>query len=209
MTTLHELAAKLAATNPTASANSSSADSDCMVPPAFGLAAGQPAGAPATTAPAAPKKGKDKARPSAQPAKPLKMSDAERREHRRHDMDHQGITVDRWDGARRAGRPFGKIVDLSAGGLRIRTDNAENIRPDNQIRVRIELPDYAGISPFVDHQSADGRPLAKREWVGWMAVTRVKPVVGNVTDVAGRLVDMDEMDRGMLGLYLSTQPLAA
>jgi hypothetical protein len=28
-------------------------------------------------------------------------------------------------------------------------------------------------------------------------------------DIAGRLVDMDEMDRGMLGLYLSTQPLAA
>jgi hypothetical protein len=28
-------------------------------------------------------------------------------------------------------------------------------------------------------------------------------------DVAGRLADMDDIDRGMLGLYLSTQPLAA
>jgi hypothetical protein len=28
-------------------------------------------------------------------------------------------------------------------------------------------------------------------------------------EVAGRLVDMDELDRGMLSLYLSTQPLAA
>ena len=29
-----------------------------------------------------------------------------------------------------------------------------------------------------------------------------------VTEIAGRLVDMDELDRGMLGLYLSTQPLS-
>jgi ABC-type dipeptide/oligopeptide/nickel transport system ATPase subunit len=28
-------------------------------------------------------------------------------------------------------------------------------------------------------------------------------------EIAGRLLDMEEMDRGMLGLYLSTQPLAA
>jgi hypothetical protein len=37
----------------------------------------------------------------------------------------------------------------------------------------------------------------------------VKKVDGKNFDVAGRLVDMEEMDRGMLGLYLSTQPLAA
>ena len=48
----------------------------------------------------------------------------------------------------------------------------------------------------------------KREWVGWMAVARVNNVPGG-TEVAGRLVDMDEMDRSMLGLYLSTQPIAA
>jgi hypothetical protein len=42
-----------------------------------------------------------------------------------------------------------------------------------------------------------------------MAVNRVKPLDASHTEVAGRLVDMDEMDRGMLGLYLSTQPLAA
>jgi hypothetical protein len=43
-----------------------------------------------------------------------------------------------------------------------------------------------------------------------MAVARVIKVDGGKeVDVAGRLVDMDEMDRGMLGLYLSTQPLAA
>jgi len=42
-----------------------------------------------------------------------------------------------------------------------------------------------------------------------MAVSRVMKVSEQQYEVAGRLVDMDEMDRGMLGLYLSTQPLAA
>ena len=131
---------------------------------------------------------------------------AERRQHRRHDMEQQGIAIDRWDGARRVGQMFGQIVDLSAGGVRIRTEQA-NIRADQQVRVRIELPVYAGICPFVEATEADLQP--KREWIGWMAVARVNKVDGEHVDVAGRLVDMDEMDRGMLGLYLSTQPLAA
>jgi hypothetical protein len=130
----------------------------------------------------------------------------ERRQHRRHEMDHHGITVERWDGSRRIGKPFGQIIDLSAGGVRIRTDQT-SVRTDNQIRVRLELPDYAGISPFIDRSGASMRP--KREWVGWMAVSRVQKVDEKHLDVAGRLVDMEEIDRGMLGLYLSTQPLAA
>jgi hypothetical protein len=129
---------------------------------------------------------------------------AERREHRRHDLEMKSLTVDRWDGAR-GGQVFGQLVDLSAGGVRIRTTQG-NIKPDNQIRVRLELPVYAGISPFVD--MADKKLQPKREWVGWMAVTRVKNI-DDKYDIAGRLVDMEEMDRGMLGLYLSTQPLAA
>ena len=131
---------------------------------------------------------------------------AERREHRRHDMACQEIVIDRWDGARRSGKPFGQIIDLSAGGVRIRTEQA-NLRPDQQVRVRIELPDYAGICPFIDSTQKNLEP--KREWVGWMAVARVIKSADNHCDVAGRLVDMDEIDRGMLGLYLSTQPLAA
>jgi len=130
----------------------------------------------------------------------------ERRRHRRHDLEQQGITMERWDGSRRARQPFGQIVDISASGIRVRTREA-NIRPDNQIRVRLELPSYAGICPFVD-TSADA-PRPKREWVGWMTVSRVRQVTTSNYEVAGRLVDMDEMDRGMLGLYLSTQPLAA
>ena len=131
---------------------------------------------------------------------------AERREHRRHDLEQQDLCIDRWDGARRSGETFGQIVDLSAGGVRIRTEQT-NIRPDQQVRVRLELPVYAGISPFIDSNSKELQP--KREWVGWMAVARVNKVDEKRVDVAGRLVDMDEMDRGMLGLYLSTQPLAA
>jgi hypothetical protein len=133
-------------------------------------------------------------------------SESERRQHRRHDMEGQSIPVDRWDGGHRPGKSFGKIVDISAGGVRIRTSQ-HNVKPDNQIRVRLELPSYAGISPFIASQGKSLTP--KSEWIGWMSVARVKKVNKDEYDVAGRLVDMDEIDRGMLGLYLSTQPLAA
>jgi hypothetical protein len=136
---------------------------------------------------------------------PQGLSHVERRAHRRADMEQQEIVVERWDGGRRVGTPFGKIVDISAGGVRIRTQ--QNIRPDHQIRLRLELPAYAGISPFIDNNSA--ALTAKREWVGWLAISRVQKVDAKTFDVAGRLVDMEEIDRGMLGLYLSTQPLAA
>lgn len=136
----------------------------------------------------------------------VESSGAERREHRRHEMEQQGIAVERWDGKRRVGKPFGTIVDLSAGGVRIRTDQ-KTLRPDHQIRLRLELPVYAGICPFVDTQNSELQP--KRDWVGWMSVARVQEVDDSEVEVAGRLVDMDEMDRGMLGLYLSTLPLAA
>jgi len=129
----------------------------------------------------------------------------DRRAHRRHDLEQQGIPVERFDG-RRGADVIGRIVDISAGGVRIRTAQ-RGLRPDHQIRVRLELPPFAGISPFVD--TAAGRPEPKQEWVGWMAVCRVIETEGGEIEIAGRLLDMEEMDRGMLGLYLSTQPLAA
>lgn len=132
---------------------------------------------------------------------------SDRREHRRHDLEPQGISVARWDGSKRVPKEFGRIVDLSAGGVRIRT-NQTNVKADGQIRLRLELPAYAGICPFVD--TSAGTPQPKKEWVGWLSIARVKPAENrDEVEVAGRLVDMDEMDRGMLGLYLSTQPLAA
>ncbi|MCS7034556.1 MAG: PilZ domain-containing protein [Phycisphaerae bacterium] len=131
---------------------------------------------------------------------------AERRRFRRHDFENQGISVERFDGGRTGRKIFGHLIDISAGGVRIRTPEA-SVKPDSHIRVRLELPPYAGITPFVD---TSGPQLAgKREWVGWMTVRRVQPQPDGNYDVAGPLVDMEELDRGMLGLYLSTQPLAA
>jgi hypothetical protein len=131
---------------------------------------------------------------------------SDRREHRRHDLEQQALAVERWDGQHRVGKPLGRIVDISAGGVRVLADKAD-VRPDQHIRVRVALPSYAGISPFVAPSAAGLQP--KSEWIGWMTVSRVKPLSDERIEVAGRLVDMDEMDRGMLGLYLSTQPLAA
>lgn len=128
----------------------------------------------------------------------------DRREHRRHDMETQGVTVERFDG--RGGKTFGQLVDISAGGMRLRTTEG-SVRPDQQIRVRLELPTFAGINPFIGRAGDGLEP--RREWVGWMAVSRVQPTGKGQHEIAGRLVDMDEMDRGMLSLYLSTQPLAA
>ena len=138
--------------------------------------------------------------------KPAKDIAAEQRTHRRYDLGGQTLMVNRWDASRRTAAPLGYLVDLSAGGARIRTEQA-SIKPDSQIRVRLELPAYAGICPFIENST--GTPQPKTEWVGWLAVSRVQQVEGKQYEVAGRLVDMDEMDRGMLGLYLSTQPLAA
>jgi hypothetical protein len=131
---------------------------------------------------------------------------AERREHRRYELGGQTLSVNRWDGRRREALNFGFLMDLSAGGVRVRT-NEPNIKPDHQIRVRLEMPSYAGICPFIEANSQQAKP--KNEWIGWLAVSRVIKADDNQYDVAGRLIDMDEMDRGMLGLYLSTQPLAA
>ena len=130
----------------------------------------------------------------------------ERRRHRRHDLEIQDITIQRWDSQRGIGQKLGCVVDLSAGGVRIRTSDS-SLRPDQQVRVRLALPTFAGISPFVDISTGLARP--KTEWVGWMAVTRVSHLGGGEFEAAGTLIDMEELDRGMLGLYLSTQPLAA
>lgn len=137
---------------------------------------------------------------------PQTSTASDRRVHRRYDLGGQTLSVNRWDGRRREAQDLGYLVDLSATGARVRTTQ-ENIKPDQQIRVRLEMPSYAGICPFIDTTGNDPKP--KNEWVGWMAVSRVQKIADHQFEVAGRLVDMDDMDRGMLGLYLSTQPLAA
>jgi hypothetical protein len=139
------------------------------------------------------------------PATTSAKSKADRRDHRRHDMETQDLVVDRWDGSRRSGMRLGTIVDLSASGARIRISQA-NVKPGAQIHVRLELPAFAGISPFIHARGKGLTPT--NEWVGWMSVDRVVRIKKDEYEVAGRLIDMDEIDRGMLGLYLSAQPLA-
>lgn len=129
----------------------------------------------------------------------------DRRRHRRHDYEFAHVSVERWDGPTKGGRAFGEMMDLSAGGIRVRTSSAD-LRVGAQIRIRLRLPAYAGISPFV---AADGSGKGSNEWCGWMTITRVQKVNSDLYDIAGRLVDMREIDRGMLTLYLSAQPLAA
>src|SRR5438045_7324897 len=89
---------------------------------------------------------------------------AERREHRRYELGGQTLSVNRWDGRRREALDFGYLMDLSAGGVRVRT-NQKNIKPDHQIRVRLEMPSYAGICPFVDSNGQQATP--NNEWIGW------------------------------------------
>jgi PilZ domain len=130
----------------------------------------------------------------------------ERRQHRRCEIDNNRILVERFDSTNRfaGGKPLGHLVNISAGGVCIKTAE-NNLKIGSQIRIRMTLPSYAGIMPFV---SQDGSCRGTNEWSGWMTVVRVSKVDG-AYEIAGRMVDMREIDRGMLGLYLSAQPLAA
>ena len=132
-------------------------------------------------------------------------NERDRRKHRRHDLEHSEIKVERYSGPTKGGQPFGEAIDLSASGIRVRVRNRE-VKVGSQLRIRLRLPAYAGISPFVAN---DGSGRGSNEWTGWMTVTRMSKVNSDLWDVAGRLVDMREIDRGMLTLYLSAHPLAA
>jgi PilZ domain len=129
----------------------------------------------------------------------------DRRKHRRHDLELSHVMVERYDGPTKPGRVFGEAMDLSAGGIRVRVRLPE-VKIGSQVRIRLTLPVYAGITPFV---APDGSGRGANEWTGWMTVTRMQKVDSDLWDVAGRLVDMREIDRGMLTLYLSAHPLAA
>src|SRR5580658_6640784 len=56
----------------------------------------------------------------------------DRRKHHRHDLETRGIMVERWDAHKSETLPLGRIVDISAGGVRFRTRQA-NMRPDQQV----------------------------------------------------------------------------
>lgn len=146
--------------------------------------------------------------PSSPKYKVLEVEGSERRAHRRHNFGSRDVSVERWEGSTRTTCKLGDLIDISSGGIRVRVPAGTPIQADQHIRLRLELPVYAGIHPFIDRTS-EGATKGKREWVGWLSICRVQATSNNQLDVAGRLIDMDDMDRGMLGLYLSTQPMAA
>ena len=136
-------------------------------------------------------------------------SSSERRRYRRHQLDHlsaNGVVVERTDPD--APVAFvGGIVDLSAGGVRVRTAD-ESIRPGATIGVRLSLPEHAGIRPFTV-PGADGNAAPACEWVGEFRVLRRIERADGTFDLGGQFAGMTPVDRGMLGLYLSIQPIAA
>lgn len=136
----------------------------------------------------------------------------ERRAHRRHDLLSRevpvttpGIPVN----GKRGPVVLGHLVDVSAGGIRMRADKDQlhKLRLKSQIEVTIELPAFAGISAFVDRSGPQIRPT--RTWTGTMTVTRLSSAGEDEIDIGARLDSIDALDQGMLSLYLSTQPLAA
>ena len=132
----------------------------------------------------------------------------DRRRYRRHGMTSKHVVVHRFDPATGAGEAIGEITDLSAGGVGLRTAD-RTIAPGATLRVRLALPSYAGICPFITDRRAGGGIRPSTEWVGWLKVVRVGDPDNGLVELGGKLLEMDDIDRGMLGLYLSTQPLAA
>ncbi len=129
----------------------------------------------------------------------------ERRGHRRHDMEQAEIVVQQFDHATGQARPCGRLTNLSAGGMRFRAGDIQ-LRPGQQICVRLELPVYAGISPFIDTTAEEPKPI--NHWTGWLTATRIARINERQVEIAGEFADMNDLDRGMLGLYLSLQPIA-
>ncbi len=130
----------------------------------------------------------------------------ERRRFRRHELIGPHVVVERWDPASKTSCPMGEIMDLSAGGVRIRTGDP-TVTPGQTLQIRLRLPSHAGITPFVSYNGQALQPSC--EWVGHFAILRRLEREDGTIDLGGRLLGMDDSARGMLGLYLSIQPLAA
>lgn len=129
---------------------------------------------------------------------------AERRKHRRHDLADQELPVYAVINGTPADTARGTLMDLSSGGIKFVTQS-NAIRPMSRISLHLSLPSFAGIKPFIG--KFDEQPTT--EWQGEMQVTRVDRREDGSYEIAGRLMDLSEGERGLLGLYLSTQPLAA
>jgi hypothetical protein len=129
---------------------------------------------------------------------------AERRKHRRHDLSDQDLPVYAVVSGSPADTARGTLLDISSGGIKFATQSSA-IHPTSRISVQLTLPSFAGIKPFIG--KFDEQPTTN--WQGEMQVTRVDRRDDGSYEIAGRLMEMSDGERGLLGLYLSTQPLAA
>ena len=130
----------------------------------------------------------------------------ERRRHRRHELIEPQVIIERYDLSDGSAAPLGEVLDLSAGGVRIRTGDP-TLTPGQTVHIRLRLPSHAGITPFVVDSGASLKPTC--EWTGRLAILRRVERENGTIDLGGKLLSMDDAVRGMLGLYLSIQPLAA
>ena len=130
----------------------------------------------------------------------------ERRAFRRYDVESWGVSIVRCEDDAPSQLVIGRLLDLSAGGVRLRTNHAA-LHLGQQIKVRLALPASTGLCPFVNMN--DGQLQPRHDWEGWMEVARLTPEPDGSFEVGGRLLDMQAMDRGMLGLFLSAQRMAA
>ncbi|MGF1634868.1 MAG: PilZ domain-containing protein [Phycisphaerae bacterium] len=129
--------------------------------------------------------------------------DSERRRWKRKDIAWRDLEIDRMVPGTLKSESLGRIVDMSAGGIKVHV--SQHIPIGTQIYVRLRLPAFAGISPFL----AEGALRPASQWVGYVHVARITRDENGQFEAGLEMLDLDDRNRGMLGLYLSTMPAAA
>ena len=133
------------------------------------------------------------------------VRDSDRRRDRRRSFEGRQLVVEQVDAKTFRAFKIGMLIDLSTNGLRFKTGDT-TLSEGSIVQIRLTLPSFTGISPFLVR---NGTPVPSSQWTGWITVARVVERLDGTHDVAGEMMGLDEVDLGMLGLYLSTQPLAA
>ena len=132
---------------------------------------------------------------------PVMMSlPTERRRTFRMDLEDRDIAVELRSPAGRPGKRIGTVIDLSTEGMKFKTRFGE-LAVGDRLSIKIQLPSMCGISAFVSHD--DGR--ATDAWSGDFEVARVVKRMDGGYDIGGRLMNLTDTDKGLLGLYLSLQ----
>lgn len=133
----------------------------------------------------------------------------ERRQTHRHELypsaPSEPISIEFAASGVAQGPVIGELLDLSASGYRIETRDA-TLSPGSDVSVRLRLPTSLGINPFF---TAGDRGEPTNEALVKLTVLRRFEREPGVYEIGGTIDGLDENQRGMLRLYLSTQPLAA